>query len=128
MIDELNEVLGPLLPLKIDQVDASSMSLGLSGEGWAFSARSAWRVTRYGVIEIAFGQNKDFLLRMQELCGLSIVSVALQSPRMSDDLAFELSKGWWLEIFSDRPVDPWVLELPEKTFLGAPTNPQPTNF
>ncbi|WP_425861448.1 hypothetical protein [Arthrobacter sp. TWP1-1] len=124
MIDEMNELLGPLLPLKIHKVDAHGMNLGLNGEGWGFSARSAWRVTRHGVVEIAGGQSEDFLLRMQKLCGLSILSIALQSPRMSGDLAIELTDGWWVEIFSDQPVDPWVMVIPGKTFVGSPSDPR----
>lgn len=116
----MNEVLGPLLPLKISRFDYSDTRLEIGGEEWEFRTFSTWRVIRHGVVEIAWGQSEEFLRRTQKLCGLSILSIALQSPRMSGDLAIELTDGWCVEIFSDQPVDPWVMVLPGKTFVGSP--------
>lgn len=122
MIEEMNAVLVPILPLTIHKVDARGLKFELCGTGWSFRARSAWRVLRYGVVEIAFGQNEEILRQTQKLCGLSLLSIAVQSPRMRDDLAIELSDGWWIEIFSDQPVEPWTMVLPGKTFVGSPSD------
>ncbi len=125
MIEQLRRELAPRLPLTIKEAAFADPTLTLAGEGWALSSPSAWRVIKGGVLEFGWsnGEASDLVW---ELRGLSIVSVAPQSSRMSGDPAFELSDGRWLEIFSDHPLDPWSLQLPGITFVGSPSDPSQT--
>jgi hypothetical protein len=126
MIEHLRRELGPLLPLTIKVAAYVSTSLSLAGNGWSFASPSAWRVINGGVLDFGWsGEGAPELVR--GLVGLSIVAVASQSPRMRGDPAFELSDGRWLEIFSDHPVDPWVMRLPHFTFVGSPSDPAQTD-
>ena len=126
MISELKEVLEPLLPLNINRAESNYGSLNFGGEGWSFNSLASWRVVRDGALEIGWNMDEAPDL-VWELLGLSIVSVAPQSPRMGGDPAFELSDGSWVEIFSDHPIDPWVMGLPGITFVGAPFDPRYVN-
>lgn len=119
MIRELKYTLGPLLPLKISRVESNDGFLNFGGDGWSFNSLAAWRVVRGGALEIGWNMDEAPEL-VQKLCGLSLVSVVPQSPRMGGDPAFELSDGSWVEIFSDHPIDPWLMILPGITYVGAP--------
>ncbi len=122
MIEHLRRALGPLLPLTIKVAAFKDPTLSLAGDSWAFSTPSAWRVLNGGVLDFGWS-GKDAPALVRGLVGLSIVAVASQSPRMRGDPAFELSDGRWLEIFSDHFLDPWVMTLPNITFVGAPSDP-----
>jgi hypothetical protein len=80
---------------------------------------------RNGVLEFGWS-DEDAADLVWEFCGLSIVSVESQSPRMGGDPVFGLSDGRWLEIFSDHAVDPWWMRLPDITFVGSPSDPRYT--
>jgi hypothetical protein len=122
MIEQLRAALAGMLPLAIKEASFADPTLTLAGDGWALSSPSAWRVIKGGVLEFGWSsvQAPDLV---SELRGLSIVSVAPQSPVMAGDPAFELSGGRWLEIFSDHAVDPWSVLLPDITFVGSPSDP-----
>jgi hypothetical protein len=126
MIEHLRRELGPMLPLTIKRAAFAYSNLTLAGDGWALSSPSAWRVIKGGVLDFGWsGEDTPDLVR--DLVGLSIVSVASQSPLMGGDPAFELSDGRWLEIFSDHAVDPWFMRLPNITFVGSPSDSSQTN-
>jgi hypothetical protein len=126
MIEQLRREVSPMLPLTIKEAAFVDPTLTLAGDGWAFSSPSSWRVIKGSVLEFGWS-SVDAPRLVLELVGLSIVSVASQSPLMSGDPAFELSDGRWLEIFSDHAVDPWSMQLPNITFVGSPSNPAQTN-
>jgi hypothetical protein len=126
MIELLRRELAPRLPLTIKEAAFSDPTLTLAGDGWALSCPSAWRIIKDGVLKFGWS-NREASDLVWDLCGLSIVDVVPQSSRMSGDPAFELSDGRWLEIFSDHPVDPWSLRLPNITFVGSPSDPTQTH-
>jgi hypothetical protein len=126
MIDHLRRELATRLPLSIKEAAFVDPSLTLAGDGWAFSSPSAWRVLKGGVLQFGWSSAEASDL-VRELCGLSIVSLAPQSFRMSGDPAFELSDGRWVEFFSDYAVDPWSMRLPNMTFVGSPSDPSHTS-
>ena len=125
MIEDLRRELSASRPLAIKEAAFADPTLTLAGEGWSLSTPSAWRVLKSGVLEFGWSSAEASHL-VWELCGLSIISVAPQSALMGGDPAFELSDGRWLEIFSDHPVDPWLLRLPSMTFVGSPSDPSQT--
>jgi hypothetical protein len=125
MIEQLQRELAVSGPLTIKEAVFADPTLTLAGDGWSLSTPSAWRVLKGGVLEFGWS-GAEASDSIWELCGLSIVSVAPQSSRMSGDPAFELSDGRWLEIFSDHAVDPWSLRLPSMTFVGSPSDPAQT--
>ncbi|MCB0912684.1 MAG: hypothetical protein KDB60_13805 [Propionibacteriaceae bacterium] len=122
MIEHLKKEVERLLPLRIKVASFVDPTLTLAGDGWSFSTGSAWRVTAAGVLTFGWS-DPTASRRVLELCGRPILSVAAQSPRMGGDPAFELSDGYWLEVFSDQPTDPWSLQLPSITFVGSPSDP-----
>jgi hypothetical protein len=126
MIEQLRRELSPMLPVTIKKAAFVDPTLILRGDGWAFSSLSAWRVIKGSVLEFGWS-SVDASPLVLDLVGLSIVSVASQSPIMRGDPAFELSDGRWLEIFSDHAVDPWSMQLPNITFVGSPSDPSQTN-
>ena len=125
MIEQLRLQLASHLPLKIREATFRDPTLTLAGDGWTFSSPSAWRVIKSNVLDFGWSDTEASNL-VWDLCGLSIVAVCKQSPRMSGDPAFELSDGRWLEIFSDHAVDPWSMRLPNMTFVGSPSDPSQT--
>ena len=125
MIEQLRREIGPMLPLTIKEAAFTDPTLTLVGDDWAFSSPSAWRVIKGGVLDFGWS-SADAPDLVWDLVGLSIVSVASQSPVMRGDPAFELSDGRWLEIFSDHAVDPWAMRLPNITFVGSPSDPSQT--
>jgi hypothetical protein len=106
MIEYLRNELMPILPLAIGLVAVENPTLTLAGDGWAFSSPSAWRVIKDGVLEFGWSHEvaPDLL---QDLCGLSIVSVASQSPVMSGDPTFRLSDD-----LSGQPRRSWARRPP----------------
>lgn len=126
MIEQLKAELSPMLPLLIKEAAFADPTLTLAGDGWAFSSPSAWRVTRGGILEFGWS-NANASDLIWDLRGLSIVSVAPQSPLMAGDPSFEISDGRWLEIFSDHAIDPWSMQLPNMTFVGSPSDPSQTS-
>lgn len=125
MIEQLRREFATSGPLTIREAAFVDPTLTLAGEGWSLSTPCAWRVLRDGVLEFGWSST-EASDSIWELCGLSILSVAPQSPRMSGDPAFELSDGRWLEIFSDHPVDPWSFRFPSITYVGSPSDPSQT--
>lgn len=122
MINEIRGALSGLLPLVVREASFEDPTLTLSGDGWAFSSISAWRVTRGGVLVYGWSE-PSAPDRVWDLCGLAIVSVSSQSPWMRGDPVLELSSGDFLEVFSDHATDPWVFRLPSITFVGSPSDP-----
>jgi hypothetical protein len=126
MIEQLRRELSAMLPLTIKEAAFLDPTLTLAGDSWAFSSPSAWRVIKGSVLEFGWS-SVDAPRLVSDLVGLSVVSVASQSPIMRGDPAFELSDGRWLEIFSDHAVDPWSMQLPNITFVGSPSDPAQTS-
>ena len=81
------------------------------------STVASWRVAINGVLDFGWS-DESAGTRITELVGLEVLDVEPQSPRMKGDPAFRLSGGRWIEMFSDHPVDPWVLMLPKNVFVG----------
>jgi len=126
MIEQLRRELGPMFPVTIKEAAFVDPTLTLAGDSGAFSSLSAWRVVKAGVLDFGWG-SVDAPHLVRGLVGLSIVSIAAQSPLMSGDPAFELSDGRWLEIFSDHAADPWSMRLPNIILVGSPSDPSQTN-
>ena len=126
MIEQLRHELSSMLPLSIKEAAFADPTLTLAGDSWTFSSLSAWRVIKGSVLEFGWS-SVDAPYLVLDLVGLSIVSVASQSPIMRGDPGFELSDGRWLEIFSDHAIDPWSMQLPDITFVGSPSDPSQTN-
>lgn len=108
MIEQLQRELAVSGPLTIKEAVFADPTLTLAGDGWSLSTPSAWRVLKGGVLEFGWS-GAEASDSIWELCGLSIVSVAPQSSRMSGDPAFELSDGRWLENLLGSRCGPLVV-------------------
>ncbi|MBU1168437.1 MAG: hypothetical protein KKD44_02630 [Proteobacteria bacterium] len=119
MINNLLNVLINILPIIVEKVSWDGDTLIIAGDGWSFSTLSAWRVINRGTIQFACW-DKNINESVNELSGLSIVSVAAQGLNIGVDPVFELSDGRLLEVFSTDTVEPWTLRLPDgKVYVGG---------
>lgn len=110
MIDFLERIKSEL-PLEILFSSWDETTLVISGEKWNFSTQSAWRL--YEKNSIFLGCLSE---NSKEICsivkGMQITGINFQSRETPVDLAFQLSCGYVLEIFSTDTIEPWVLCLP----------------
>lgn len=119
MIGQLRTAVAGLLPLRILEIDHNDPAVVLSGENWSLSIVCPWRVSKADVLVCAFG-DPGAETRMKSLIGAEIVAVRGQSAVHEEwDPAFEIAGGFTLEVFADTDEDPWVMRLPEHTFVGA---------
>lgn len=119
MIGRLRTALDGLVPLWIVEIEHNDPAVVLSGEDWSLSIVCPWRVSKAGVLVCAFG-DPGAESRMKSLVGAKIVAVRGQSAVHEEwDPAFEIADGFTLEVFADTDQDPWVMRLPEQTFVGA---------
>lgn len=120
MIDQLLSHVRPLLPLKIQEAEWNDPVLTLMGPGWSLATLSPWRVVANARLLYGWSQ-PDAGDLVWELCGQSIIDVGIQSPLAPVDPVLHLSGGGAIEIFSENPIDPWSIRLPDATFVGSPT-------
>lgn len=122
MINEIRRAAGHLFPLKISRAKSENSELVIGGDNWSLGALAAWRVIDAGTL--VYGWSDEVAsTRAQDLIGDSIADIVPQSDRMLGDPALRLASGRWIEIFSDHPVDPWVLSLPGMIYVGSPCDP-----
>lgn len=109
----------PLLPLRVQTVEYNDPMVVIAGPGWSLSIACPWRLTRAGLLICAYG-DENAASRMARLVGHDVTEVGPQGRHeVSRDPALALTDGYLLEVFSDTDLDPWVMRLPEQTFVGA---------
>lgn len=123
MIDELRAAIREFLPLRIDELDFNDPVVVLAGQGWSVSIACPWRLMREGLLLTSI-EDSNAEARLRELVGSTVVDVVAQTgARPSSDPVLVLSDEARLEIFSDTDLDPWVVRLPGKTFVGSASDP-----
>jgi hypothetical protein len=127
MIDERRASVSVILPLRVDELEFSDPVVVLAGPNWSLSIVCPWRLTRKSVLVTSI-DDPGAEARLRELVGASIIDVVSQSSGgASADPVLVFADGARLEIFSDTDLDPWVMRLPDKTFVGSASDPGATD-
>lgn len=122
MIEPMLETLAAQLPLKISGVFREGDALCLRGEGWSFNTPSVWRLLEGGRVQFACYDRSELVNKVDELVGLAIVDVNVQSTRVAVDPVFVLSDGREVEVFSTDTFEPWTMHLPNgEIFVSSPS-------
>ena len=104
-------------PLEIEKVNYHDPTLILLGEGWSLAITCPWQVTD-GQSRLFGWDDADVAGRALSLMDHAITDVRERAKDAPYDPAFVLSGGLVLEIAADSDLDPWVLHLPTRTFVG----------
>lgn len=120
MIDLIADALRSARPLRIDEVDYSDPSLTLTGDSWSLNLTCPWRVRR--------AQNLWFSWSSENIQDLvwDLVGYEMESVRANTgngDPIFGLSDDVELDVFADTDLDPWILHLPTRIFVGSASLP-----
>ena len=119
MIAEIREALSTLLPLRLDEVDYNDPMVVLSGPGWSLSVACPWRLMREGQLQTSYGDDGAGVV-IDGLVGRVVVEVRAGDRCGSPgDIQVALDDGALLDVFADTDLDPWVLRLPDHTFVGT---------
>lgn len=117
MIEDLQQALESLLPLRIDGLEYHDPVLTLGGQGWALSLVCPWRLQN-GESNVTAWDEDDVGDASWDLVGHHLEAVTRRVAGNEEDPVFELSGGFRLEVFADTDLDPWVLRLPTQTIVG----------
>lgn len=119
MIDKIREALSPLLPLKLEEVEYNDPMVVLSGPGWSLSVACPWRLMREGRLETSYGDD-GAAAAIDGLVANAVVALRAGDGSSSPgDIQIALDDGAVLDVFADTDLDPWVLRLPDHTFVGT---------
>ncbi|SRR6266508_813159 len=118
MIDRISSSLARHFPLRIDQVDYADPTVTLTGDGWSLSMTCPWHLFE-GQSRIVSWNEEGATDVIWDLVGHAITEVRPRSTEHPSDPVFLLTGGLRLEIHADTDLDPWVLRLPELTFVGS---------
>jgi hypothetical protein len=119
MTDRVAEALAPLLPLRIEAIDYNDPMVVLSGSGWALSVACPWYLKRDEELLTSYGDDGTAEV-LARLVGTTVVS--FDRVEASCVRQLELAQGAVLEIVPDTDLDPWVLRVRERTFVGTATS------
>jgi len=117
MIDLLKIALEEVGPLTIERVNWFDPTLTVSGAGWSLALTCPWQITD-GRSRLYSWDDPDVANQVPSLVGHVISEVRERSQDAPYDPAFVMSGGLVLEISADSDLDPWVLLLPGRTFVG----------
>lgn len=126
MIEELRASVSALLPLRVGELEFNDPVVVLAGSKWSLSIVCPWRLTRGGALVTSI-EDPGAEAHLRELVGASIVEIVAQTGwGTARDPAFVFADGARLELFADTDLDPWVMRLPDKTFVGSASDPGAT--
>jgi hypothetical protein len=118
MIDEIREALSPLLPLQIEEIEYNDPMVTFAGATWSFSVACPWRLMRGCRLASSYGDD-GAAAALESLVGKEVVAIRPgASSRGPGDIQIEVGGGTVLDVFVDTDLDPWVLRLPDQTFVG----------
>lgn len=121
MIRQILACLQAFCPLRITFVEWKDPVLSLCGDNWSLTISSPWRVISEVAMEYGCWDASS-VEAIKDFHGLNIIDAFVQSTSLGVDPVLILSNGKKLEIFSIDAVEPWVLRLPDKTFVASPTD------
>ena len=117
MIGLLKAALEEVGPLTIERVKYNDPTLVLLGEGWSLALTCPWQIMD-GQSRLFGWDDPDVANQAPSLVGHVISEVRERSRDAPYDPAFVMSGNLVLEISADSDLDPWVLLLPGRTFVG----------
>lgn len=117
MINSLKTALEEVRPLEIKEVNYLDPTLTLVGERWSLAITCPWQVSDGQSRQFGW-DDPDLSNDTSRLLHQSITDVRQRSQDAPYDPVFVLSGGLVLEIAADSDLDPWVLLLPTRVFVG----------
>ncbi|WP_144076980.1 hypothetical protein [Salinicola socius] len=113
MFDFMNLVVS-FAPLHIKNVEWDGDFLVISGDNWKFVTNSVWRISQGK--ELLFACWDDQVdTTIEELIGLSVVSMSWVNNDQPIDPSFILSDDRRLDVFCSYSSEPWVMDLPDNS-------------
>jgi hypothetical protein len=118
MIAEISTALKKHGPLRIDEVDYVEPTVTLMGRDWSLAVTCPWRLVRGSTTLVAWNDT-TVADQIWELVGTAVIDVRTWSTHHPNDPAFVLTSSDRVELEADSDLDPWVLRLPDRTFVGS---------
>jgi hypothetical protein len=119
MIEMIRKALSPLLPLHVEVVEYNDPMIVLAGSGWSLSVACPWRLMRDCRLAASYGDDGAGPV-LDALVGSHVIDFRSGgSGRGPGDIQLELEGGVVLDVFVDTDLDPWVLRVPDHTFVGT---------
>jgi hypothetical protein len=117
--EDMHDAVSRLLPLRVEEVDYNDPMVVLAGPHWSLSVACPWRLMRGDKLVTSYGDEGAGEI-LAGLVGNEVVALGpVASSRVLGDLQVSLGDGSVLDVFADTDLDPWVLRLPEHTFVGT---------
>lgn len=116
MTDDLIQFLSRQLPLKVDSVEVEDPIVTLIGAVWSLSLACPWELLDSEVVLTAWDRS-DAGDAIWDLVGRELVDV--QRARNFVDPIFRFCGDIDLAIAADTDLDPWVLRVAGRTFVGT---------
>ncbi|MCA1195767.1 MULTISPECIES: hypothetical protein [unclassified Saccharopolyspora] len=110
-------------PMSVRGAEFADPSLTVNGNGWSLSAVCPWRVRRGGELWFSWS-SENASLGILDLVGMNLIAV--EPAAGSADPKFIFGDSVEMEFFADSDLDPWVLIMPGKTYVGS-VSPQSYN-
>ncbi len=123
MIQELVTALQGNFPLLVEEIAWDESILVIRGKDWKFYTRNPWRIINREKL-ICGCYDDEIADELNQLQSDVIVSITEQTIRLPVDIAFEFSRGVFLEIFSVSGYEPWVFNTPSGfVYVASPSDP-----
>lgn len=119
-MDDLIQFLGMWLPLRVDSVAVADPIVTIIGERWSLSLACPWQLVQ-GEIVLTAWDRSDVEDAIWDFVGRDVVEV--RRAQNFVDPIFRLSGGIDLVVDADTDLDPWVLRVAGRTFVGAAQGP-----
>lgn len=119
MIDRMRQAISEFLPLQVAEVDYNDPMVVLAGPGWSLSVACPWRLMKDDRLVTSFGDD-GAEENLETLVGSEVVALrSVDCTRTPGDIHVAFADGTVLDVFADTDLDPWVLRLPDRTFVGS---------
>ncbi|MDX2709206.1 hypothetical protein PV350_41155 [Streptomyces sp. PA03-6a] len=102
------------LPLEIISVEADLDGVSLSGDRWRLRVNTNWQVSVDGVVIMSapsLSGGDGNACDLEGLVGDELLSVAVHSRQVGEDLSFQTRAGRAFEIFSDFAYGEWIFSV-----------------
>ena len=104
-------------PLQVREVEYVDPTVTLAGNDWSLSITCPWRLRRESEVVVSWDDDsvEDMIW---DLAGHSLLDISFELVGERRNALLQLTGGLTLEILPDSDLDPWVMRLPEETFVG----------
>ncbi len=119
MTNDVHQAVANVLPLQLEEVDYNDPMVVLSGPDWSLSVACPWRLMRADTLETSYGDEGAGEV-LAALVGSEVVALDwVAADPVSGDIRVTFKDAVVIDVFADTDLDPWVLRLPDQTFVGT---------